>query len=391
MVGRRSALRTPRFGEEGKKEGREEGVPGADTKNTGDDAWLFDIWTDALGNCCGRVSRAPQHHNGPEMMTMRLRDIASISLLALLVASSALAQDYPSRRITIIVPFSPGTAFDVIARQAGQKVSERWGQPVVVDNKPGASGTLGSEMVALAAPDGYTLGTVGAPITVHKPMIRNLRYDPLTSFTPIGVLATNTVVLVVNPEVFPVNSLAELIAAVKAKPGEYNYSSPGVGTLQQLGMELFQQQLGLKVQHIPYRGQGQALTDFVSGQVHFTYLPVNSALPHVQAGKLRVLAATGSKRSPILPDVPTFAELGHASVDFDLWFGFFGPAGLPPAVVRKWEAELKAISALPDVRENLSKRGLTPTYLDAAATEALMMSEIARWTAVAEQAGIRAR
>jgi tripartite-type tricarboxylate transporter receptor subunit TctC len=327
----------------------------------------------------------------PRSTLLVISTLLGTALLAAISPAPAHAQDYPTRRITMIVPFSPGTAFDVIARQAGQKVAERWGQPVVVDNKPGASGTLGSELVAQAAPDGYTLGTVGAPVTVHKAMIKNLRYDPLTSFTPIGVLATNTIVLVVNPAVFPVNSLAELIAAVKAKPGEYNYSSPGVGTLQQLGMELFQQQLGLKVQHVPYRGQAQAVTDFIAGQVHFTYLPINSALPHVRGGKLRVLAATGSARSPILPEAPTFAELGHASVDFDLWFGFFGPARLPPAVVRKWELELKAISEMTDVQENLSKRGLTPAYKDAAATEALLRSEVARWTKVAEQAGVQAR
>ena len=324
-------------------------------------------------------------------MTARLH-LPFIALAALLPAlSPAAAQDYPNRRITMIVPFSAGTAFDLIARQVGQHAQERWGQPVVVDNKPGASGTLGSEMVAKAEPDGYTLGTVGAPVTVHKAMIKNLRYDPETSFTPLGVIASNTVVLVVNPSVFPVASLAELIAAVKAKPGFYNYSSPGVGTLQQLGMELFQQQLGLKVQHVPYRGQAQAVTDFVAGQVHFTYLPVNSALPHARAGKLRILAATGTKRSPIVPEVPTFAELGHASLDFDLWFGFFGPAKLPAGVVRKWEEEIKAVSEMPDVRQNLTRRGLTPAYKTAAETAALMKSEIARWTKVAEQGGIGAR
>jgi tripartite-type tricarboxylate transporter receptor subunit TctC len=309
---------------------------------------------------------------------------------ALLIAGSlsATAEDYPSHRINMIVPFSPGTAFDTIARQAGQKIAERWGQPVVVDNKPGASGSIGSELIAHAAADGYTIGTAGAPITVHKAMIKGLRYDPATSFTPIGVLASNTVVLVVNPSVFPVKTLEELIAAVKAKPGFYNYSSPGKGTLQQLGMELFQQQLGLKVQHVPYRGQAQAVTDFIAGQVHFTYLPVNTALPHVRAGKLRILAATGSKRSPIVPDVPTFAELGHPTLDFNLWFGFVGPAGLPQPIVQKWESELKAISEMPDVRENLQRRGLTPAYMDAAATGKLMQSEIVRWTAVAEKAGI---
>jgi tripartite-type tricarboxylate transporter receptor subunit TctC len=313
------------------------------------------------------------------------------ALFALLAVSSVAAQDYPSRRINIVVPFSPGTAFDAIAREAGQKITERWSQPVVVDNKPGASGTLGTEAFVQAAPDGYTIGTIGAPVTVHKAMIKNLRYDPVTSFTPLGVLAGNTVVLVVNPAVFPMTSLAELIATVKAKPGVYNYSSPGLGTLQQMGMELFQQQLGLKVQHVPYRGQAQALTGFIGGEVHFTYLPVNSALPHAQAGKLRILAATGTRRSPVVPEVPTFAELGHASLDFDLWFGFAGPSGLPPAVVRKWEAELKAISAMPDVQDRLRKRGLTPAYKTAAETDALLKSEIVRWTAVAQKAGLEPR
>lgn len=303
-------------------------------------------------------------------------------------AGPAFAADYPSRRITVIVPFSPATAFDVIARLAGQRIAERWGQPVIVDNKPGASGTIGFDAIAHAAADGYTIGTAGAPLTVHKAMVKNLRYDPLTSFTPLGVLATNTIVLVVNPAVFPVKSLAELIAKVKAKPNFYNYSSPGLGTLQQMGMELFQEQLGLKAVHVPYRGQGPALAGFLAGQTQFTFLPVNSALPHVRAGKLRIIAATGRKRSPIVPDVPTFTELGHASLDFNLWFGFVGPAGLTTPIVRKWEAELKSISEMPGVQQQLKRQGLTPTYMGAAATGALLKSETARWTNIAKKAGI---
>jgi tripartite-type tricarboxylate transporter receptor subunit TctC len=311
----------------------------------------------------------------------------ALSILAL--ASSALAQDYPARRITIVVPFSPGTAFDVIARTAGQKITERTGQPVVVDNKPGASGTLGTEMVAAAAPDGYTLVTAGAPITVHKALIKNLRYDPVMSFTPLGSLAASSVGLVVNPAVMPVNSLDELIAAVRAKPGYYNYSSPGLGTLQQLGFELFKQQLGLDIQHVPYRGANQAIADFVSGQVHLTYLPISQALPHVPTGKLRILANVGSKRSPFAPDIPTLGELGHPTLDFDLWFGFLGPANLPPAIVQWWEKELAAIAEMPDAREALRRHGLIPIYVDAAATGARIKSEVVRWTAVAQKAGLK--
>jgi tripartite-type tricarboxylate transporter receptor subunit TctC len=187
----------------------------------------------------------------------------------------------------------------------------------------------------------------------------------------------------------PVNSLDELIAAVKAKPGYYNYSSPGVGTLQQLGFELFKQQLGLDVQHVPYRGQSQAITDFVSGQVHFTYLPISSALPHVQAGKLRILANAGSKRSPFAPDIPTLAELGHPTLDFDLWFGFFGPAHLPPAIVQWWEKEIAALAETSDAQETLRRHGLTTMYLDSAATGARLKSDTVRWTAVAEKAGLK--
>ncbi len=311
------------------------------------------------------------------------------ALLALTLASPAGAQDYPSRRITIVVPFSPGTAFDLIARIAGQKITERYGQPVVVDNKPGASGSLGTEIVAAAAPDGYTLVTAGAPLTVHKALIKNLRYDPVTSFTPIATLTASSVALVINPAVLPVSSLGELIAAVKAKPGYYNYSSPGAGTLQQLGFELFKQHLGLEVQHVPYRGAAQAITDFVSGQVHLTYLPVSSALPHVQSGKLRILANVGSRRSSFAPDVPTLGELGYPTLDFDLWFGFLGPAKLPPAIVQWWEKEIAAVAESPDAQEAFRRHGNTTMYLDSKTTGARLKSEVARWTAVAEKAGLK--
>jgi tripartite-type tricarboxylate transporter receptor subunit TctC len=313
----------------------------------------------------------------------------SVAAFIAALASSADAQDYPARRITIVVPFSPGTAFDLIARTAGQWIAERYGRPVLADNKPGASGTLGTETVAAAAPDGYTLVTAGAPLTVHKALIKSLRYDPVASFTPIATLATSSVGLVINPAVLPVNSLDELIAAVKARPGYYNYSSPGTGTLQQLGFELFKQQLGLDVQHVPYRGASQAITDFVAGQVHFTYLPISSALPHVAAGKLRILANVGSRRSPFAPDVPTLGELGHPTLDFDLWFGFLGPADLPPAIVRWWEKELAAVAETPEAQEAFRRHGIVATYRDSATTGALLKSEVARWSAVATQAGVK--
>jgi tripartite-type tricarboxylate transporter receptor subunit TctC len=325
------------------------------------------------------------------MQAVICRLAAALTILALVSPAlwQALAQSYPARRITIVVPFSPGTTFDLIARTAGQRISERYGQPVVVDNKPGASGSLGSEMVASAAPDGYTLVTAGAPLAVHKALIKNVRYDPISSFTPLATLAASSVGLVINPAVMPVNSLEELIAAVRARPGFYNYSSPGAGTLQQLGFELFKQQLGLDVQHVPYRGAAQAITDFVSGQVHLTYLPISSSLPHVQAGRLRILANAGSKRSPFAPDIPTLAELGHPTLDFDLWFGLLGPANLPATIVQWWDKELAALVEMPETQEAFRRHGITPMYVDAAGTAARLKSDVVRWTAVAERAGLK--
>ena len=324
---------------------------------------------------------------------MRGRSLAcrifALAVAPPLVCPPAAAQTYPSQRITLIVPYTPGSGFDIVARAVGQKLAERWGQPVVVDNKPGASGTLGTEIAANAAPDGYTLLVSGAPHTVYSSLLKILRFDPVANFTPIGVIATGSVALTVNPAVLPVNSVAELIAAAKAQPGKLNYSSPGIGTLQHLGMELFKQQLGLDVLHVPYRGASVALTDFLTGQVHFTYLPVNTALPQAQSGKLRMLAVASSKRSPMAPDLPSLHELGHPTLDFDLWFGFLGPAKLPDAIVRLWEQELRAISAMPDLRDSLERQGLTPVYMNSLETGAMIESEILRWRAVAEKAGIK--
>src|SRR5262249_5803850 len=221
----------------------------------------------------------------------------------------------------------------------------------------GRSGMLGSEFVANAAPDGYTLLHTGAPFTVSAALSKAVRFDPVADFTPLGNVATSSLALTVT-ESFPATSLQELVAEVRAKPGKLNYSSPGAGTLQHLGMELFKLQLGLDVVHVPYRGAATALTDLLTGQVQFTFLPVHSARPHVASGKLRMLAVAGSHRSIFAPNVPTLAELGYPGVDFELWYGFFAPAHAPAAVAQLWEQELAAIVALPDVKESLERQGM---------------------------------
>jgi tripartite-type tricarboxylate transporter receptor subunit TctC len=308
---------------------------------------------------------------------------------ALVLATSlAAAQTYPSRRITFVVPYTAGSGFDTVARTVGQKISERLGQPVVVDNKPGASGNIGTEFVANSAPDGYTLLHTGAPHTVSPSLNKALRFDAVAGFTPLGSVATSGLALTVTQS-FPAATLEELLAQVRANPGKLNYSSPGTGTLQHLGMELFKLQLGLDVVHVPYRGSAPALTDLITGQVQFTFLPVHTARAHVQSGKLRMLAVAGANRSVFAPDVPTLTELGHPTIEFELWYGFFGPANLPAPVVQLWERELAAIAALPDVKESLERQGMAPTYWDAQTTGARVRSEVVRWREVVEKAGIK--
>src|SRR5262245_3224862 len=316
--------------------------------------------------------------------------ILSFSLAGLaFAAATAAAQTYPDRRITLIVPYTAGSGFDFAGRTVGQKLSDRWGQPVIIDNKPGASGDIGAEAVANAEPDGYTILVTGPPHSVSPALHKSLRFDPVTSFTPLGAVGTSGLALVVNPAAMPVNSVEEFLAALRAKPGHYNYSSPGTGTLQHLGMELFKQELGLNAVHVPYRGASVALTDLLTGQVQFTFLPVHSARPQVQAGRLRMLAVASPRRSPFAPDVPSFAEVGLPNVDFELWYGFFAPARLPAAVAQKWERELAAVGQLTALKDSFERQGMIPSFRNAQQTAAHLAREISRWRGVAEKAGIK--
>jgi tripartite-type tricarboxylate transporter receptor subunit TctC len=315
--------------------------------------------------------------------------IVVVASALLCMAAAAQSQTYPDRRITLIVPYTAGSGFDFTGRTIGQKMSERWGQPVIIDNKPGASGDIGAEAVANAEPDGYTILVTGPPHSVSPALHKNLRFDPIASFTPLGAIGTSALALVVNPNVMPVNSVDEFLAALRAKPGYYNYSSPGTGTLQHLGMELFKQELGLNAVHVPYRGASIALTDLLTGQVQFTFLPVHSARPHVQAGRLRMLAVASPRRSPFAPEVPSFADVGLPAVDFELWYGFFAPARLPVEITRKWERELAAISKLDELQNSYERQGMVPSFRNSGETAAHLASEIKRWRSVAEKAGIK--
>jgi tripartite-type tricarboxylate transporter receptor subunit TctC len=314
---------------------------------------------------------------------------ASVAAAPLLMRASAHAEPFPVRRMVIVVPYTPGSGFDFVARTIGQKITERLGPAVMIDNKPGASGSIGTEAVANAEPDGYTLMVSGTPHTVSPAIGKNLRYDPIASFSPIVGVATSGLALVINPNVFPVATVQEFLAEVRARPGMLNHSSPGAGTLQHLGMELLKQQVGLKAVHVPYRGASLALTDLLTGQVHFTFLPVHSARPHARMGKLRMLAVASARRSPFAPDVPTFAEAGLPSMDFELWYAVFGPSKLPSYVIEKLEDEIANIIELPDVKESFARQGMTASFRNARAIDALMKEEVARWSEVAEKAGLK--
>jgi tripartite-type tricarboxylate transporter receptor subunit TctC len=316
--------------------------------------------------------------------------VASCGLaVSLLAHGPAEAQPYPARRITLVVPYTPGTGFDIVGRMLADRLGTRWNQTIVVDNKPGASGNIGAEAVANAPPDGFTILVTGAPHTTAPSLTLTQRFDPVASFTPLGMVAASGVALAVNPNVLPAKSFAEFVAYVKARPGVLNYSSPGIGTLQNVGMELLKQQLGLDAVHVPYRGAGPALTDLLSGQVQFAYLPVHTALPHARDQKLNLLAVASEKRSSFAPDVPSLAELGHPTVEFELWYAVFGPAGLPGPIVQSWEKELAGFVERSGVRENFATQGMIPRYLTAAAMLDKVRSEVVRWRDVIEKAGIK--
>lgn len=314
------------------------------------------------------------------------------SALVLLVTAfaplSAQAQTYPTRPITLVVPFTPGSGIDIIGRSLGQKISERWGEPVVIDNKPGASGGLGAKIVSNATPDGYTLMITASAVAVFPALSRSKPYDPVRDFTPVARTTAASLVLVVNPASLPVASLDQLVAAAKSAPGKLNYSSPGAGTLQHLGTELVKQELGINIVHVPYHGAAGALTDLVAGHVDLAFLPVHTALPFATSGKLKMLAVSTARRSRLAPDVPTFVELGHPTLQFALWYGMFGPPKLPALVVEKWQHELPAVLALADLKETWLKQGLTPDYAPGSELARLIQQDYERWTEVGEKAGI---
>jgi tripartite-type tricarboxylate transporter receptor subunit TctC len=318
-----------------------------------------------------------------------LKSMAVSLCVAGMLASPAVQaqQDYPSRPITIIVPFSPGTGADILARTLGQRLSQKLGVGVVVDNKVGASGNIGAEAAANAAPDGYTL-LVTATTFVTNSAINKNRYDPVKNFTPVSLLATATMGFVVRKDL-PAKSIKEFIAAAKAKPGSLSYASSGVGTPQHLAMEQFKLSTGVDVVHVPFKASAGAVTDLAGGHVDAMIFPVHTAAPSLQAGRVRMLAIVGSERSQAFTNVPTLAEEGYPNLEADVWYGMLAPVGTPAPIVAKLNSELSGFLAVAEVNETLAHQGMTAAGGPPERFAKLIKAEMERWPRVVAKAGIK--
>jgi tripartite-type tricarboxylate transporter receptor subunit TctC len=307
-----------------------------------------------------------------------------------LLAGGAQAQTYPSKPIRLVVPFPPGGTTDILARTVGQKMTENWGQPVVIDNRPGAGGNIGSDLVAKAAPDGYTL--LMATISTHAinvSLYKNLPFDSVRDFAPVSRIGTLPNILIVHPSV-PVKSVKELIELAKSKPGELNFASSGVGTSLHLSGELFNSMAGVKLVHVPYKGSSPALADLLGGQVKIMFDNLPSALPHVKAGKLKPLAVTSAKRATVLPEVPTVMESGLPGFEVTSWFAIFVPAKTPTEIVAKLNGEIVKILNSGDVKEKLAQIGVDPAPTTPEALAAFAKAETEKWGKVVKATGASA-
>ena len=305
-------------------------------------------------------------------------------------ASWAQSGSWPAKPIRIVVPFAPGGPADLLPRLVGPKLTEAWGQPVVVENKPGAGGNIGMDIVAKSAPDGYTL-VIGpnGNLVVNPHLYPNLPYDVVRDFAPITLIASFSNLLVVNPDV-PVKSVNELIALAKAKPGTLSYGSPGTGSQPHLGGEFLKLQAGIDIVHVPYSGTAPALRDLLGGQISFMFAQTSSALPQIQSGKLRALGIASPRRSAQLPDLPTIAEGGLPGFEAVSWYALLAPAGTPKDVIAKLQIEIARILQLPDIREKLAAQGGDPVGNTSEQLTAMLRSESARYADIVKRANIKA-
>jgi tripartite-type tricarboxylate transporter receptor subunit TctC len=304
------------------------------------------------------------------------------------LANPAAAQDYPVRPVRLIIPFPPGGSNDVVGRLIATHLGERLGKQVVVDNRSGAGGVIGTEIVAKSPPDGYTLQIISMAHAVN-PWLYKLSYDPIKDFAPVGLLAKGANVLVVHPSL-PVHSVKELVELAKRNPGDLQYASAGIGSFQHLGGELFKLMAGVDILHVPFKGGGPAMVDVVGGHTKVMFSSMVQTVPQIRAGKLRALGTGGLERSPVLPDVPTIAEAGVPGYEAVNWWGVVAPAGTPPAIIDKVNSEIEAVQKSPEVQKQFANEGATPEPMKPAAFGSFMVSEMNKWEKVVKQGGIKA-
>jgi tripartite-type tricarboxylate transporter receptor subunit TctC len=311
--------------------------------------------------------------------------------LALLVGATAVqAQEYPAKTVRMIVPFAPGGATDVLARIVSQKLYERWGQIVIVDNRVGASGNIGAEYVAKSvAPDGYILLVAGSPHAINMSLFSNLRYDLARDVAPITSIAAFPSLIAVHPSV-PVKSVKDLIALARSRPGQINFGSAGNGSPNHLSMEMFKTMAKVDMTHIPYKGgSGQMVSDLLAGQVQLASMGLPPAMPYVKSGRLRVIAVTSAQRSPLLPQAPTVAETGLPGYEVNSWYGVFAPPALPKEIIAKINADIVAILGLADVKERLAGLGAEPQPMTPDDFGKFVRDDIAKWSKVVKESGAK--
>ncbi len=311
--------------------------------------------------------------------------------LALVVASAAACgqpRDFPAKPVRMVVPTSPGGTLDLVARLVGQKMTELTGQPVIVENRPGASNNIGTEFVAHAPADGYTLVCVTLPFVINPSLFEKLPYDVERDFAPVSLVAAGSYVLVVHPSV-PAKTVAQLVTAAKARPGKLTYSSGGNGTNLHIAAELFRIQTGIRILHVPYKGGGPALAAVVGGETDLSFPPLGPALPQINAGRLRALAITSARRSPVLPALPTVAEAGYPDYVFTSWVGILAPAATPAPVMATLNALIVKAANAPAVVDKLAADGTTVIAGSPQEFQTHIKAEISRWAKVVKQSGIK--
>ena len=327
----------------------------------------------------------------PVRMTAGAAGLAALLAVAVAVAqpaASGTVQNFPTRPVRIIVPFSPGSITDILARMLGEKITENWRQQVVVENRSGAGSVVGSAIAARATPDGYTLLMVSNGHAINGSLYRNLPFDPIKDFSGVANVALVTQVLIVNPNL-PATTVKELLALAKAKPGSLNYASAGIGSTAHISGELFKREAGIDIVHVPYKGLPEALTDTMAGRVQMYFLGVLVAQQYVQAGRVRALAVTTAKRSSGLPDVPTLDEAGLPGFAYDAWFGLLAPARTPRAIVHKLNKEVHRILNLPDIKDRLSRTGAEPVFITPEQFDAVIRADAVKLGKLVQDAGIR--